>query len=147
MSGAVSGRELAIGVPLSAVAGLVVGTIGTFKHQVGISAATGQGAPIGLVLSLAMVLVFLLAVRIAFPTRWFALAAAVGVVLAAVLLLLPGASGQSTVVLLNAAGLGWTIGVPVVAVAVVVWPRRRRSRRSPADPGGILGPAPNEEDD
>ncbi|GAA2748908.1 hypothetical protein [Amnibacterium kyonggiense] len=147
MAAAVTGRELAIGLPLSLVAGLVVGAIGTFKHQVGVSAATGEGAPVGLVLSLAMVLVFLLALRIAFPTRWYAVAAAVGVVAAAALLLLPGASGGSTVVLLNAAGLGWTIGVPVVALVVVVWPRRRRSRRTAPGGGGILGPGPNEEDD
>ncbi|MGT2424950.1 hypothetical protein [Amnibacterium kyonggiense] len=45
MGGRVTGRELAIGLPLSVLAGLVVGAIGTFKHQVGVSAATGEGCP------------------------------------------------------------------------------------------------------
>ncbi|MGT2424949.1 hypothetical protein [Amnibacterium kyonggiense] len=101
----------------------------------------------GLVLSLAMVLVFLIALRVAFPIRWYAVAAGAGAVAAAALLLLPGASGGSTVVLLNTAGIGWTVGVPVIAVAAAVWPRRARSRRIAPAPGGILGPGPNEEDD
>jgi hypothetical protein len=103
----------------------------------GISAATGQGLPYGLVLALLMVLVFLVALRIAFPVRWYAVAAGIGAVAADVLLLLPGASGGSTVTLLNAPGLVWTFGVPLVAAVVAAWPRRRR----PApDPVGYLDP-------
>jgi hypothetical protein len=131
-------RDLAIGLPASLIAGLVVGTIGTFKHQVGISAATGAGLPIGLVLSLAMVVAFLAALRIAFPTRWYAVAAAVGIVGAGALLSLPGLSGGSTVILLNSAGIGWSVAPAVLSAVVVAWPRRmRRSRTTPA-PGGIL---------
>jgi hypothetical protein len=129
-------RDLVLGLAASAVAGLVVGTIGTFKHQVGISAVTGTGVPVGLVLSLLMVAVFLAALRISFPTRWYAAAAAVGVVAADALLLLPGAGGGSTVVLLNLAGVVWTIAPAVLAAAVVGWPRIAR-RPAPA-PGGIL---------
>lgn len=135
--------ELAVGVPLSAVAGLVVGAIGTFKHQYGISAVTGQGLPIGLVLALLMVLVFLVALRTAFPVRWYAVAAAVGIVAADALLLLPGTGGGSTVILLNVPGLVWTFGVPFVAAVVVAWPRRRRS----AQVDEILEDARAEEDD
>jgi hypothetical protein len=132
-----SRSEIAVGVPLSLVAGLVVGTIGTFKHQYGISAATGAGLPIGLVLSLAMVLVFLVALRAAFPTRWYALAAAVGIVAADLLLLLPGASGGSTVILANTPGVVWIVGPAVLGAGAVAWPRRRR-RQVVADPGEIL---------
>jgi hypothetical protein len=114
----------------------VVGTIGTFKHQFGISAATGAGLPIGLVLSLAMVVVFLVALRLSFPTRWYAAAAAAGIVAAVALLTLPGASGGSTVVLLNLAGIVWTVGPAVLAAAVVGWPRiARRPRTAPASDG------------
>jgi N-acetyl-1-D-myo-inositol-2-amino-2-deoxy-alpha-D-glucopyranoside deacetylase len=129
-------RDLAIGVPASLLAGLVVGTIGTFKHQFGISAATGTGLPIGLVLSLAMVLAFLVALRIAFPARWYALAAAVGVVAAIGLLSQPGLSGGSTVILQNAEGIGWTVAPALLAVIVVGWPRGRR--RPHPEAGGIL---------
>jgi len=131
-------RDLAIGLPASALAGLVVGTIGTFKHQVGVSAATGAGLPVGLVLSLAMVVAFLVALRIAFPTRWYAAAAAVGIVGAVALLSLPGLSGGSTVILLNVAGIVWTIAPAVVAAAVVGWPRIARRQQTDRQAGGIL---------
>ena len=130
-------RDLAIGLPASLLAGLVVGTIGTFKHQVGVSAATGAGLPVGLVLALAMVLLFLVALRVAFPTRWYAAAAAVGIVASVALLSLPGLSGGSTVILRNIAGIVWTIAPAVLGVAVAGWPRRARKRTAP-EPGGIL---------
>lgn len=131
-------RDLAVGIPLSLLGGLVVGTIGTFKHQVGISAATGTGLPVGLVLTLAMVTVFLLALRLAFPSRWFAGAGAMGVVGAIALLTLPGPSGGSSVILLNIAGVVWTLAPAVLAAAVVGWPRRRpRAQPVPAT-GGMM---------
>ena len=133
-----SPRDLAVGLPASLIAGAVVGTIGTFKHQVGISAATGTGLPIGLVLSLLMVAAFLLAVRVAFPSRWYVLAASVGVVAAGALLLLPGSSGGSTVVLLNVAGIVWTFAPALLAAVIVAWPRLGRRRRVTPDAGGIL---------
>lgn len=143
--GAVSRRDIALGVPVALLGGLVVGTIGTFKHQVGVSAATGTGWPVGLVLSLAMVLLFLVALRLAFPSRWFAGAAAAGVVGAVALLTLPGSSGGSTVILLNTVGIVWTVGPAVLAAGVVGWPRLH-ARASPP-PGGILEGAPAEKDD
>jgi N-acetyl-1-D-myo-inositol-2-amino-2-deoxy-alpha-D-glucopyranoside deacetylase len=133
-----SPRDLVVGLPASLIAGVVVGTIGTFKHQVGISAATGSGLPVGLVLSLLMVAAFLVALRVAFASRWYAVAASVGVVAAGVLLLLPGSSGGSTVVLLNAAGITWTFAPSLVAAMVIAWPRPGRRRRVVTDPGGIL---------
>jgi N-acetyl-1-D-myo-inositol-2-amino-2-deoxy-alpha-D-glucopyranoside deacetylase len=131
-------RDLLLGLLGSALAGVVVGTIGTFKHQVGISAATGTGIPIGLVLSIAMVVVFLVALRVSFSTRWYAAAAAVGIVAAVALLSLPGASGGSTVVLLNIAGVVWTVAPAVLAAVVVGWPRIARRPRSAPAPDGIL---------
>jgi hypothetical protein len=135
----VSRRELAVGLPAGLIAGLVVGTIGTFKHQVGVSAVTGSGFPLGLLLSLAMVAVFLVALRAAFPVRWYALAAGVGVIVAVVLLLQPGASGGSTVILENVPGLVWVFGAPAVVAVIVAWPRRRPQRVLP-DADGILEP-------
>ncbi len=138
MDGTLSRRELALGLPASLIAGLVIGTIGTFKHQVGVSAATGTGVPYGLALSLAMVAVFLVALRLAFPARWFAVAAGIGVVAADALLLLPGSSGGSTVILLNTPGLVWTFAVPAIVAVVAAWPRRRRRQRVLPDADGIL---------
>ena len=135
-------RELAVGIPASLVAGVLVGLLGTFKHQVGVSAATGSGPPVGLVLSVLMVGLLLAALRLAFPTRWFALAAAVGVVGAGVVLLFPGPGG-SEVVLLNYAGLAWTVAPAIVAAAVVGWPRRAL-RRDPQTADGILDDGRNE---
>ena len=137
-SGSISRRELAVGLPISLIAGLVVGTIGTFKHQFGISAVTGTGLPIGLVLALAMVLVFLVALRVAFPTRWYAVAAAVGVVAAIALLTQKGASGGSSVILLNTAGIVWTFAPVLIAAVIVAWPRLGRRKQAPPDADGIL---------
>ena len=133
-----SRRDLLLGLLASLLAGVVVGTIGTFKHQVGISAATGTGLPVGLVLSIAMVVVFLVALRVSFATRWYAAAAAAGAAAAVALLSLPGASGGSTVVLLNIAGVVWTVAPAVLAAAVVGWPRIARRPRSAPAPDGIL---------
>lgn len=135
-----STRELAVGVPASLVAGVLVGVLGTFKHQVGVSAATGTGWPIGLVLSTAMVALLLAALRLSFRPRWYALAAAVGVVGAAGVLLLPGPGG-SQVVLLNYAGVAWAVTPAIVAAVVVGWPRRVRRAQAP---DGILGDGRNE---
>ena len=70
------GRPLSVEAPAGAlgalVAGLLVGTLGTFKHQAGIDASTGTGLPYGLVLALAMVAAVLLALRVAFGTRLYA---------------------------------------------------------------------------
>jgi hypothetical protein len=142
---AVSRRDLVLGIPVSLLGGVVVGTIGTFKHQVGVSAATGAGWPVGLVLSLAMVAVFLVALRLGFPSRWFAAAAAAGIVAAVALLSLPGASGGSTIFVQGLVGVVWSIAPAVLAAAVVGWPRLRRPAPPPA--GGILEGAPVEKDD
>lgn len=142
MPAAASPRDLAVGLPASLIAGLVVGTIGTFKHQVGISAATGAGLPVGLVLSLLMVAVFLLALRVVFLTRLYSVAAAIGIVTAGALLLLPGSSGGSTIVLANVAGVVWTFAPALIAAVIVAWPRLARRRRVAPDGGGILEPDP-----
>jgi drug/metabolite transporter (DMT)-like permease len=86
-----------------------------------------------------MVVVFLVALRLAFPTRWYAGAAALGIVAAVALLTLPGSSGGSSVILLNYAGITWTIAPAVLAAAVVGWPRLARRQRVLPDADGILG--------
>lgn len=142
------GRPLSVEAPAGAlgalVAGLLVGTLGTFKHQAGIDASTGTGLPYGLVLALAMVAAVLLALRVAFGTRLYAAAAGAGVVAAVVIFGRPGPGG-SDVVPLGPVGLVWWVAPVVIALLVVVVPGRRRSARSPhAD--GILDVPAEEED-
>lgn len=141
MRGGATGRELAVGLPACLVGGLLVGALGAFKHQVGISAATGTGLPVGLVLSVAMVALLLVALRLSFPSRWFVLAAAVGVVVGGGLFALPGPGG-STVVLLNVPGVLWLVAPALIGVLAVGWPRRRRSA---AGDGILTAPAPSED--
>jgi hypothetical protein len=137
--------ELVLGVVAAGLVGLLVGVLGTFKHQVGVSAATGAGFPTGLVLSLAMIAALLLALRLSFPTRAYSLAAAAGVVIAVFVLSMKGPGG-SVVVLANLPGVVWTIAPAIVAAVVVGAPRlhRGRGQRSAAD--GILAAEPAVED-
>jgi hypothetical protein len=126
-------NELVLGLPLAGIAGLLVGALGTFKHQVGLDPA-GRGLPIGLVLCLLMVAAVLLALRVAFGTRLFAAAAAVGVIVAALVLAQPGPGGS--VVVFGLAGIVWVAGAIVLAAVLVAVPAPRLRKREPAD--GIL---------
>jgi N-acetyl-1-D-myo-inositol-2-amino-2-deoxy-alpha-D-glucopyranoside deacetylase len=127
-------RDLLVGLPAALVAGVAVGVLGSFKHQVGISAATGAGFPLGLVLSLAMVAVVLAAFRVAFESRLYGIAAAAGTVLAVAVLSNRGPGG-SAVVVANSAGVIWTIAPAVLAAVVLGAPRLRRRRGSRAPDG------------
>jgi N-acetyl-1-D-myo-inositol-2-amino-2-deoxy-alpha-D-glucopyranoside deacetylase len=133
-------RDLALGLPAALVTGVVVGVLGAFKHQVGISAATGAGFPIGLILSLLMVAVVLAAFRAAFDTRLYGVAAAAGIILAVAILSGTGPGG-STVTLANYAGFLWSVGPAVLAAIVLGAPRIRR-RRGGSAPDGILDAPP-----
>ncbi len=139
-----SALEAFVGVPVAFVAGVLVGTLGSFKHQAGISAATGSGFPYGLLLSLAMVAAVVAALRVAFDSRVYALAAGIGVV-AAILILTRKGPGGSVVVIGNVPGLVWMIAPAVLVLVLVALPGRRpRTGRSGAD--GILEADAEEED-
>ena len=132
-------RDLLLGMPVAFVAGALVGVLGTFKHQVGVSAATGAGVPLGLVLSLALVVTTLAALRVAFATRHYAVAAAAGVVVAVSVLSLPGPGG-SGVVVANWVGVVWTVAPAILAAAVVGAPRIRRVRTAERADGILVAP-------
>jgi hypothetical protein len=144
MHGRPSSFEVLTGVPVALVAGLLLGTLGTFKHRAGVSALTGAGVPYGLVLCLAMVVAVLLALRLAFGTRLYAAAAGVGAVAAIVVFGRPGPGG-SQVVLPDLVGGAWWIGTILIALVVVAVPGRRR-RTDSRDADGILDPPAKEED-
>ena len=136
--------ETVAGALVAAIAGLLVGTLGTFKHQAGVDAVTGSGVPYGLVLALGMVAAVLLALRVAFGTRIYAAAAGAGVVAAVVIFGRPGPGG-SEVVPPGPVGLAWWIAPAVIALLVVLVPGRRPRTHSP-DADGILGVPAEEED-
>ncbi|MGN6744320.1 MAG: hypothetical protein ACTHJL_13660 [Amnibacterium sp.] len=135
--------EGAAGALLAAVVGALVGTLGTFKHQAGISAATGAGFPYGLLLALAMVAAVLLALRVSFATRLYAIAAGLGTVAAIGVFSLRGPGG-SQVVIGNVEGVVWMIAPVLVAAAIALLPGRRPADVRPAD--GILEADAAEED-
>jgi N-acetyl-1-D-myo-inositol-2-amino-2-deoxy-alpha-D-glucopyranoside deacetylase len=132
-------RDLAVGLPAALIVGAAVGLLGAFKHQVGISAATGAGFPLGLILSLAMVAVVLAAFRVAFDTRLYAVAAAAGIIVMVVILSGTGPGG-STVTIANYAGFLWSVAPAVLAAVVIGTPRIRRLRGGPARDGILAAP-------
>ena len=138
-----SAPELLGGMPVAALAGALVGTLGGFKHQSGVSATTGAGFPWGLLLSLAMVAAVLAAIRVSFVSRLYAIAAGIGVVAAVGLFALRGPGG-SLVVIGNAEGIVWLIASVLIALLVAVLPSRHRAGSPPAD--GILVTDSREED-
>jgi hypothetical protein len=137
--------EFVLGVLAAGLVGLLVGVLGSFKHQVGVSAATGAGFPTGLVLALAMIAALLLALRLSFPSRAFSLAAAAGVVVAVFVLSMKGPGG-SVVVLANLPGVVWTVAPAIVAAVVVGAPRLHRAGGDRPAADGILAADSSVED-
>ena len=121
--------ELAVGLPLSLLAGLLLGALGTFKHQFGISAASGGGLPIGLVAALALVAVFLIALRTLLGTRLYATAAGVGVIVAVTVLTQVGPGGSQLVVG-NWVGVVWEVGPAICTAGVLLLPSPRPRAQS-----------------
>lgn len=108
-----------LGVAFAGAIGLASGIVLTFTHR--------QFAPWGLVLGLVLVIALLAGFRLAFGGRMHAAAAAIGVVVAAAILALPGAGG-SVLVVDDPLGYVWALGPAVVAAVVLAWPRARPPR-------------------
>jgi hypothetical protein len=103
------------------VIGLAVGFITTFTHR-GVP-------PWGLVAGLAVILALVAGFRLVFASRIIGAAAAVGVIGATALLMLPGAGGTAFVVD-DPIGYVWAIAPTVLAVLAlaVPYPVARRDR-------------------
>jgi hypothetical protein len=101
------------------VVGVATGFVTTFTHH--------QFDPWGLIAGLAIVAALVTGFRLVFGGRVIAAAAALGVVASTAVLALPGAGGT---VLAPADPIGyiWAFGPAVLALVVVLWPSRRRSR-------------------
>ena len=106
-----------IGIAVVAVAvGAMVGVVTTFAHR--------QLPPWGLLGGLLIIAALLVGARLAFGGRLVAGAAAVGVV-GAVLVLTLQSTGGAVLVADDPLGTAWTLGVAIIAVVALAWPRPR----------------------
>lgn len=120
---------------LAVALGAIVGFIASVNHQL-TTDILGRLMPVGVVVSLLACAALLLGGRLYFGTRVVAACAAAGL-LAVVALLSAAGPGGSVIVPANPAGWTWTIGVTVIAIVVIAWPRpgtfsRATMGRSPA---------------
>jgi len=110
---------------LAGLGGLIVGVFATAVHQAAFRVASGVELPWGLVLAEALVVVYLLGIRLRFESRVPVLVAAVTLVLIAGLALLPALNG-SVVVPANWMGTVWSLAPGITALVIVAWPRFAR---------------------
>lgn len=107
---------------LSALLGVVFGTLGTFSHRITLPVA-GVDVPVGLLLSVVVLGGLLVALRLLFDSRLFPLVAGAGAVLALAALVSVG--GEAALVPLDATGIVWSIAPLALTAAVALWGRGR----------------------
>jgi hypothetical protein len=112
---------------LSFVTGAGVGFVLTFTHRQYLVEFGDVPVPLGLIGALAIVAGLLAGMRLAFGDRLAPLAAAVGLVVASLVLVLPSRAG-SVLVLEDPIGYAWALGPAVIALVVIGWPAPRRPR-------------------
>jgi hypothetical protein len=110
-------------VALSTLAGALIGLIGSFTHQ--------SLPPVGVSLAIGTVALFLTGLRVRFLTRTPAALGAAGVAVVTLMLSSPGAGG-SVVIAANPLGYAWSLGIVLVALVVLAWPRVQRRAQQPA---------------
>ncbi|PYY38193.1 MULTISPECIES: PIG-L family deacetylase [unclassified Curtobacterium] len=126
-----SGPGRAAALVVAAAVGLIVGGLGTVTHQQTVPIGSWSAAPIGMVLTMLIVIGVVVGVRLLYRSRLLVAAVGVGVILATqVLVAVAGTS--SPLVLANAAGYVWTFGPAVVAMLVLAWPDLSGLRADPA---------------
>jgi hypothetical protein len=116
------------------IVGAVYGLAGTIAHAYRLG-----WLPLGLVLAIIGCGALLAAVRLLTADRWAALAAGLGMMFATVVFSGRGPGG-SVIVPQTELAIAWTISVPILVVAVTVWPNPRfRPVRADATAPGDLG--------
>ncbi len=118
---------------LASLGGAVIGLVGSFTHQ--------SLPPVGLLLGLTTVGLYTAGLRAWGDDRGPALAGALGISAVALALASPGA-GASVVIPNNWLGYGWSLGVMLIALLVIAWPRVQRAHRRP---GGSIEESASEE--
>ncbi|MFJ3028558.1 PIG-L family deacetylase [Curtobacterium sp. NPDC087080] len=103
-------------VVVAAVAGLLVGALGTVTHQQRIG-----GFPVGMVLTTLIVLGLVVGLRLLYRSRVMVAAAGIAIIVATQVLVSVG--GQSSpLVLANLAGYVWTFAPAAIAAFTLAWP-------------------------
>lgn len=144
--GALPWDEQGLGVQLltallALVVGAVVGGITVVNHQFA-PVILGAAIPVGIAAALLIVAALLVGLRIVFPGRLVAGAAAVGLLLV-VGLLSAASAGGSVLVPANPAGYALTYGPIGIALLVLAWPRAgtfSRDRLARPEPKGTPQP-------
>ena len=120
---------------LASLGGAVLGLMGSFTHQ--------SLQPWGVAIALITVALYLSGLRVWAGDRGPASLAAAGIAAVSGFLAMPDAGG-SVVIPANFAGYTWTLGVVLIALLVLAWPRVQRPPRRAA--GSIEVPASEEKD-
>ncbi|KQV24500.1 hypothetical protein [Yonghaparkia sp. Root332] len=120
---------------LSSLSGAAVGLVGSATHQ--------SLPPVGIALALVTTALLLSGLRAWGDDRGPAVAGAFGLGSVALALATPGAGG-SVLIPGNPLGYGWTLGIMLIALVVLAWPRIQRTHRRPA--GSIEPTAPDQKD-
>ncbi|KZX22274.1 PIG-L family deacetylase [Rathayibacter tanaceti] len=131
------GSRLLSGV-VGVLVGAVAGAITTVAHQSTVSIGSVV-LPLGLLASLAGVLLLLLGLRLVLVDRFVAFCTAMGLLTMVGLLALRSAGG-SVLVPANGLGVAWTFLPALIALVVIAWPRLRTP--APVEPlTGIDAPS------
>jgi N-acetyl-1-D-myo-inositol-2-amino-2-deoxy-alpha-D-glucopyranoside deacetylase len=110
---------IALAALFALLIGFAVGFVTTFTHR--------QAPPWGLVGGLVVIAALVAGFRLVFDSRIIAAAAGLGAILATAVLMLPGAGGRAFVID-DPLGYVWALAPTALTAAIVLWPRRGRSR-------------------
>jgi N-acetyl-1-D-myo-inositol-2-amino-2-deoxy-alpha-D-glucopyranoside deacetylase len=111
--------------------GLVAGLLGTMIEQANFWIGSFP-LPWGLVLALALVIFYVLGLRLANESRWPAIAGLIGILIISFIALIE-TPGGSVLVPANLNGTIWSAAPGVIGAIVVAWPRLKRSGRAHAN--------------
>jgi hypothetical protein len=111
--------------------GLVAGLLGTMIEQANFWIGSFP-LPWGLVLALALVIFYVLGLRLANESRWPAIAGLIGILIISFTALIE-TPGGSVLVPANLNGTIWSAAPGVIGAIVVAWPRLKRSERAHAN--------------
>jgi N-acetyl-1-D-myo-inositol-2-amino-2-deoxy-alpha-D-glucopyranoside deacetylase len=116
---------------LAMLGGGLVGLLGTVVEQ-GVLYIGTFPLPWGLVLALALVLSFLIGLRLVVESRWVAISGLVGILIVTLLLMVE-TPGGSVLIPANLWGTIWSAAPGILGAIVVAWPRLKRSNARSAN--------------
>ena len=109
------------------ILGLIFGAIMTFGHQAEVSIGT-VGVPWGIIAACFGVAALLIGYRLLSRNRWAVIWVALGIIMAVLVLSLPGPGG-SVLVPAGVVGIIWSIAPTCIAALVIAWPAQLRTAR------------------